>query len=282
MDFLRDVGVELAKVSTIIGILALLGKLLANTVFKAGLETHKANLKLENDNALAQWKHNFDKSLAEYKTKLDVTSKSDERIRAEIIAWANPIREAAESLQGRLDNILAREGYKALTDGFTHPEWSITYKYFMTSTLYLFARYFSWIHMLRQELSFELFRSQQDRVDFFRHIDAVSNALSSYGAGKPSYSGTGHDLQVFRLEQQALGEYMTVRSRKRRACCSYAWFSGRASDQELRRVVEPVFLMVDGLKPGEKRWERLHDVHTAVKELVAECNRVLKLPPVTS
>jgi hypothetical protein len=278
MDLLRDIGTELLKASTVIAVMAVLGKLAVDTLLKADLETHKADLKAQNDAALATSKHDFDKRLADYRNRLDVTTKSDERIRAEIIAWANPIRDAAESLQHRLGNVLARQGYQALAKGYAHADWSISYEYFMTSTLYLFARYFSWIHMLRQELSFELFRSQADRVLFFQRVDAVADALGSYDDGKPPYVGTGHDTQVFRLQQQAIGEYMTLRSRRRRSCRSYAWFSGKTSDPDLRRLLEPVSLLLDGVKPGDKRWQRLEATHHALIELVGECNRVLRLP----
>src|SRR5215813_8829614 len=129
MDLVNEIGSELLKASTVIAVMAVLGKLAINTLLKADLETHKASLKAQNNAALAGLRHDFDKRLAEYEKRLDVTIKSDERIRSEIIAWANPIRDAAESLHNRLDNILARQGYKALGKGYTDADWSISYEY---------------------------------------------------------------------------------------------------------------------------------------------------------
>jgi hypothetical protein len=280
MDWFLNLGAEITKVGTVVAVMAVLGKLAVGTLLKSDLETHKARLKGDNDAAIQAAKHAFDESLALYKKKLDVTAKSDERIRAEIIAWANPIRDASESLKRRLHNILDNQGHVALTPGYANPEWSISYEYFQTSTLYLFGRYFSWIHMLRQELSFELFRSQQDREAFFKSIDRVSDAIANYDG--PTYQGTGRDVQVFRLEQQAVGEYLALRVRGRRACCSYAWFTAHTGDPDLQRLLKPLVNLVDRLQPGEKRWGRLQAVHTAMEQLVQECDRVLKLSSVAS
>src|SRR5947209_9609365 len=102
----------------------------------------------------------------------------EDRIREQIVRWAPPISRAVGDLEHRLHNILYWGGGLALSkDGQAPPGWSITYDYFMPSTLYLFALYFARIEMLWEELSFELFQSEQDRNEFFKAINTVSQAL---------------------------------------------------------------------------------------------------------
>src|SRR6266571_5295276 len=94
----------------------------------------------------------------------------ENRIREEIVTWANPILGAVNDLEHRLENILCDYGYLALDKNKCdeiNPNWSITYEYFTQSTLYLFAQYYAWIQMLREKLNFELFQSEQTKDEFF-------------------------------------------------------------------------------------------------------------------
>jgi hypothetical protein len=77
----------------------------------------------------------------------------------------------------------------------------------MNSTLYLFGQYFCWIRMLEEELNFELFESQVEKDEFFFAVREVSKALSDF---PPSYSCSGKDFQVFRLQQRVIGELCVV------------------------------------------------------------------------
>jgi hypothetical protein len=213
-------------------------------------------------------------SLEEFKSDLKEEVKSADRIRREIVAWANPIQDAAISLERRLTNILESEGYKALQPGYTTADWSITYDYFLCSTMFLFGQYFCWIQMLRLELNFELFRTQSEKVALFNGIDAVSKALGDY---PPAYSGTGDDIQVFRLQQRGIGELLARRINGKRVCQTYARFTGKISLGEYQAIFNPVFRLVDRVSPGEKRWNRLAATRTALKDLITKCDEVLRL-----
>jgi hypothetical protein len=213
-------------------------------------------------------------NLEEFKSGLKEEVKSADRIRREIVAWANPIQDAAISLERRLANILEDEGYKALQPGYTTADWSITYDYFLSSTMFLFGQYFCWIQMLRLELNFELFRTQKEKVALFDKIDEVSKALGNY---PPAYSGTGNDTQVFRLQQRGVGELLARRTEGKRACQTYSRFTAKISGAEYQAMFNAVFLLVDRVGPGEKRWKRLEATHTALKDLIANCGEVLKL-----
>jgi len=265
VTWLLDFAGRLTEVGTVVAVMAVVGKLVVDAVLKADLERHRTRLRAD-----------MQKDLARYTRALDATARSGVRLHREIGAWANPVRDAASSLERRLDNILNHDGYQALARGYVHPDWSITHDYFRNSTVYLFARYFCWIHMLRQELSFELFRSQQERKQFFDAIDAVSRALGDYDP--PLYQGAGADKQVFRLQQQAIGELLATRRNGRRACRSYPYFVTRITRPGFSAFFAPVVQLLDSLSPGEKRWHRVVEVHAAVRGLVAACEELLGLP----
>ncbi|HUK19734.1 MAG TPA: hypothetical protein VLW65_25115 [Bryobacteraceae bacterium] len=251
---------------------------IAGWVLKHYIETQsKADLKrFELD-----LKHSHEESLASLKQKLETQAKSDERIKREIVLWANPILDAAISLEKRLHNILKDEGYKALDPGYTPAEWSITSAYMVPSTLYLFGRYFCWIQLLRLELSFELFRSSKEKDEFFKSIDAVAGALGNYppsydAQNKPVYyDGDGSDTQVFRLQQQGIGELLTVRRKDGRACQSYAHFCSKFADATYQNLLGPVYRLIECVTPSQKRWRRLMAVDDALGRLIAHCNALL-------
>src|SRR5260370_19488672 len=225
--WLEEFATYVATISASTAILAWLGKTLVGALLKGSVEKFKADVKHEHDESLAAFKqklekelndiqHEHDKALASYQEQLTAKAKSNERILREILAWANPIQDAAKSLHGRLNNILNQKGYKALHPGFSDPDWPITYEYFKRSTAYVFGQYFCWINLLRLEMSFELFSTQADKVALFTKIDTVSKALADYDP--PKYTGTGHDSQIFRIQQQAIGELLSARRGGRRSC----------------------------------------------------------------
>lgn len=279
LDWFAKVGTFITAIAAAVGILAWPAKQLVSGLLKRELKRFELNLKHKHDEALAKFKenlqHEHELELARYTSELVAKSKSDERIVHEIIAWANPIQDAAKSLQGRLKNILKQEGYKALHPGYSTPDWRITYEYFSRSTAYVFGQYFCWINMLRLEMSFELFRTQADKVAFFEKINAVSKALGDYDP--PIYSGTGHDSQIFRIQQQAMGELLSTRRAGRRACRGPAYFDSKQSDPVYQAAFRPAYELIDKLQPGEKRYKRLEFTLAAVDDLVKHCDELLKL-----
>ena len=145
----------------------------------------------------------------------------------------------------------------------------------MASTIYLFAQYFCWIQMLRLELSFELFRSQKEMREFFIKIDEVSSKL---GDMPPLYDGAGDDVQVFRLQQRGMGELLAARRRDRPACRSYAFFISKWPDKDYSKLYDPLFHLLDGLQPTDRRWKGLEATYSPLVELGKECDGLLKLP----
>ena len=274
------VGLVVGLLITVIG---WLGKQAISGMLKNEHEKYKSELAQANNAELARVKNELGKDLTAYKLQLETVAKSDDRIRNEILTWANPILEAVNGLESRLRNILTTKGYEALEPGFSQAEWSITYDYFLNSTMFLFGQYFCWTHMLHQELSFELFRSQQEMKDFFAKVDKVCSKLSDYppyfNGQQKEYDGIGHDAQIFRLQQHAMGEMLAMRRGNRRSCRSYAYFLTKLVEPIFSATFAPVRKLLEQVNAQERRWKRLEDTHRCLVDLQTECNRLLELPP---
>lgn len=198
-----------------------------------------------------------------------------ERIRKEVIRWANPILGAGQDLEARLKNILEYKGYLALTKDYQEGDitnWSISYDYFLESSLYLFSQYFCWTRMLQEDLNFELFQTQYEKRDFFEAVESVSRALGSF---PPNY-GLG-DRQVFKLQQRAIGEEMIVQNGNDRRCISYPDFVRKLEeDQRFRKHVEPLRSLLEDLNPNTiGRWGRLKNTQKQLDNLNKACNDLL-------
>lgn len=211
-----------------------------------------------------------------HQSALELEESKKERIRAEIVRWANPILSAVDELQFRLLYILKKGVFRALNkDSDLDPNWSITYSYYMNSTLYLFGQYFAWTQMLQKELNFELFQSQQEKDEFFNAINKVSESLGHYSVSHPC---SGKDTQVFRLQQRAIGELMIDRENNQMQCMSYPDFLKKLNDNEFSQHMDPIKLLLDDLNPDQDcRWKRLEVVFYAIKELKECCEKILEL-----
>lgn len=206
---------------------------------------------------------------------IETETQKKERIRIEVTRWANPILGAVQDLEARLNNILEYGGYLALSEDYKgefNPEWSISYNYFMHSSLYLFAQYFCWIRILQESLNFELFQTKHEKREFFDAVRAVSKALGDY---PPNY-GPG-DRQVFRLQQRAIGEQMILQNGTDRLCISYPEFIRKVDeDQNFRMHIEPLRSLLEDLNPGATgRWERLKIAQKRLGKLNTACNDLL-------
>lgn len=212
---------------------------------------------------------------------------TEEQIKNEIIRWANPILGAVQDLERRLNNILQYQGFLALDkhpnanlNYQLSPNWSISYDYLMPSTLYYFAQYFCWVLMLSQELNWLIFKSQTNKDQFFKLIDNVRDSLASF---PPSYSIlnnlTGKDVQVFSLQQRAIGELLIVSDEKGKGCMKYSEFQEKYEQEPLKSMLSSLRELLEVVQPGEHRWERLKAAKEAITHLREHCEGVLKVTP---
>ncbi|MGE0321555.1 MAG: hypothetical protein AB7S68_04590 [Polyangiaceae bacterium] len=195
-----------------------------------------------------------------------------ERVREAVDRWGDDAFDAVKSLRRRLDNILVSGAHVALAQDCEEriaPSWSMTHSYYMNSTLYLFARLFFMDRILRLEIGEEVFGARDAKDEVVSELDRMIRELSS----NRLHTGEG-DRQVFRLQQQAIGEAVTqpVPAGDAAAplrCLGYVDFLAQLgrSDAMLTQVIEPLRLLLCDLDIESTRGERLRGFNQALATL---------------
>jgi hypothetical protein len=293
----------LGSTAIIVAALGFVAKSLVQHLFSRDLDTHKADLTRRADHELAEARAQVDREIAGAKARTDAalidlkgqldqklealrsvlaadTARTD-RIRQEVVRWANPILGSVEELQRRLRNILHDGGFVALAptpSGRAHPEWSIRYEYFLPSTIYLFCQYFCWVRLLQESLSFELFRKHQEKDALVAKIYAVGGTLSDYPREElRGLPGSG-DAQVFNLQQRALGELVMTPAGDVVRCMRYSEFLAKWPDPAFKAALDPLITFVDKLRPEHTfRWKRLELMADALEQLAEACRGLLRI-----
>jgi hypothetical protein len=253
------------------------------TELKTRSDRELATAKGRLDAALLLQKSEFDRQMAMFQTELATRTARADRIREEIVHWANPILGSVMDLTRRLENILHEQGYLALspeTESEVDTESSIRYDYFLPSTVYLFCRYFCWVRLLEESLSFELFEKHEVKDRFMESIHAVGRKLSAYPLEDLRDLTHGGDCQVFNLQQRALGEAITVGEGTELRCMRYSEFLMRWTDPALKFLLDPMTRFVDQLQPTNvRRWRRLELMAEALEHLHQQCKTLLTPKP---
>ncbi len=241
-----------------------------------------SELKRRTDEFLLEQKAAFDKQMEAFKAEIASSSAKEDRIRGEIVCWANPILASIEELRNRLDNILDDEAHYLLSlepDPNQSKGWSATHEYFFPSTVFLFCQYFCWTRLLEKNLSFELFEKHEVKDAFFERLQRASGMLSWFPLDQlRDLPGGEHDRQVFTLQQRLLGEIVAVGGGNENICMGYAQFLDEYDKPEFKNRLKPLINVLDGLRPEDQhRWRRLELFRDALKEVSAECRRLLNI-----
>jgi len=88
--------------------------------FSRDLEKHKLRLMAEQTQQFVEMQHRFALELERFRSEVQTQTAQKDRIREEILRWANPILEYVNSLHGRLRNIVKHKGYLALKNSIIH------------------------------------------------------------------------------------------------------------------------------------------------------------------
>ena len=272
----------LGSTAIIVAAVAWLSKALFSHLLSKDIERFKARfaaeLKNNYDKELEQFKANITKELEQFKTNITAQGLREERIRKEIIRWANPILGAVQELNSRLDNILDNNGYLVLSKNYEqqiNKDWSVSYDYFMPSTLYLFGQYFCWIRLLQEQLSFEFFETQEEKDTFFYYIQKVSKCLGSF---PPLYVCKGKDTQIFTLQQRAIAEALIMRESESSRCIRYHEFLEKMEEPLISYHLAPLRMLLEDLSPNEDcKWKRLNATRDALYNLKNYCEELIQL-----
>ena len=225
------------------------------------------------------FEHVLKRDFEAYRTQLAKDTEHRDRVRQEVLRWSNPILGGSlKELQGRLKNILEDEGYAALSSKSKdklNPEWSIDHEYFFSSTVFLFAKYFCWVSLLEERLSFELFKDRAERDKFFGKLNAVARTLATFPLEELKSISGGGDLQVFRLQQRGIGEAFYVSDGTNLRAMRYTEFLEKWRDHEFQCRFKPLTRFLEGLEPSNKLpWQRLELMKGRLHDLQLECEQL--------
>jgi hypothetical protein len=216
-------------------------------------------------------------------SRLAAIHEREERVRREVTRWANPILEAVKGLSARLGNILNHNSYLALGGEYQEGQiagWSATHDYFLHSTMFLFGQYFAWTRLVAEELNFELFEHQEAPEKFFETLDEVRKALGRWPLADRC---SGKDIQVFTLQQRAIGELLIVCEGETRKCMGYRKFLSLVHDAEFEMHLKPLRSLLEATYPDNQCvWSRLQRTMDALIEVEKWCDQLLKFPDLRS
>lgn len=249
---------------------------------KGEIDAHLVDRRAEAEQSLSAFKAELDQAIADRRAQVDeklrrldatlIDRRSfDERVRAEIERWANPILGSVQALSNRLDNILFDDGFVALAENYEPgPEWSIDHAYMLQTTVYLFGQFFCWSRLLDERLRFDLFRSQAQKDRFRGALQAVGEPLGKFPFPECEALPAG-DLQVFSGQRRAMGEALIVERGPEPTCMRLAEFLDQWNEDAFRNRFAPLVALLTGLQPNSKRWLRLERAFDALRVLEQAC-----------
>lgn len=227
---------------------------------------------------LSRGESQFRKKEKEYLLQLNSKYARDERIREELLRWSNPILGSVKELKGRLENILDNDGYLALSPNSNeiNPDWSITYDYYLRSTVFLFCQYSCNLELFREQLRFEVFITNEEKDRFFEKSKKVGKALSSFPHEDLNSLPRRGDMQVFHLQQKMLGGIMIVRDGDVDRCMRYSEFDSKWDELESSGALGPLIVFLRDInETDQRRWRRLELMKDALDELQGECESLI-------
>jgi hypothetical protein len=156
-------------------------------------------------------------------------------------------------------------------------DWSMSYDYFLPSSVYLFARYFCAVGLLEESLSVECFKKPESKDAFLSTVHAVRDTLSLFPRTELSSIADYRDRQVFGLQQRGAGEALTVSTKDNWRCMRYSEFIERWKEPSFQKAMEPMTTFLDGLEPNTRPWMRLTLMAEKLQQLRIAYQRQLSL-----
>lgn len=184
--------------------------------------------------------------------------------RREIIAvkrkYAAPVFAAAADLRDRFDNMI-RLVQRVEAEGWlssTHPS-----NYYYYSTLYVVAKFFGWLQILRRTIVYLDFTSVKETRRFEKFLKAIEDGFTDPDLLIPSPSGSPvntSDKWIFRFWLQAIGDLMLTRENEDYRVMDYAEFYTKIvnpEQQDFREWFAPVEAMFRSLTADDPRFKRI-------------------------
>jgi hypothetical protein len=151
--------------------------------------------------------------------------------------YRDPLLLASIELQSRLYNILERD-FLAFHEDDSLRDLVTLY------TAFLVGQYFSWTYILRRKVQFLRFSTDKDTLKLSRTLEAIQQAFGT------DYYGQGESLfTLWRGQQMAIGEIMTVTEGGELFCMGYSAFNTKFKSEEVgfQEWFHPITDGIDGL-----------------------------------
>jgi hypothetical protein len=142
--------------------------------------------------------------------------------------YREPLILAAYDLQSRLYNILG----KNFLGKYYVRDVNGSRRYAVEHTLYLIGQYFAWTEILRREIQFLEF----EQVEETKRVGRLQRRIRDLFASDEDE--LGRPFMVWRGEQNAIGERMTVEEDGQRFCMGYASFADCVEEPAFARWFE--------------------------------------------
>lgn len=179
--------------ATAIGVFTFIGKALVDNFFKKDIEKYRSLLK---------------KSELDYSNRIEINN----QLESTVNKYSGTILTSATDLQDRLWHLCQKQSKAkkpVLLSKDNEPmygSWPMTKSHYLSSTLYLFAKYFYWVDTLRNDISFLDFGDNTRTNTFNYHLKKVERALAETDLQKFSESRISSDRPIFQLMQAEIGE----------------------------------------------------------------------------
>jgi hypothetical protein len=168
--------------------------------------------------------------------------------------YREPLIAASYELQARLYNILCN----TFVDKYIRSEDEGRRNAAIESTLYVFAQFFGWKEVIRQDVQYLRFARDQQTRRFAQLLQDIGETFLS-----DSY---GPQFMIWRVEQRGLGERMIASTNGAQACLGYASFLDKRGT--MAEWLEPIERDLDNIGDGGRR--RLTKIQNLLYELVTE------------
>lgn len=153
-------------------------------------------------------------------------------IRATVKKYSRVILLSAGDLQDRLwhfcNRIVKPDNKILLAKDELSPKcgsWPMTKRHYLTSTMYLFARYFYWVEILKSRICLLEFDDDEKTSEFNYHLKRVERMLAETDLHKfVTQQKTLIDKPIFQLMQSEIGECIRDGSGEQDQCMSYHQF----------------------------------------------------------
>lgn len=155
----------------------------------------------------------FKSDLRRVEDESKVAAQQRVELRKAVKKYSGVVLLAASDLQDRLWHLCERQSQSKnpvlLAQDDNAPiyvSWPMTRRHYLMSTLYLFARYFCWVEILRSRIQYLDYGDDEKTNTFNYHMKRVERSLAETDLQKLATSTISTDRPLFQLMQTDAGE----------------------------------------------------------------------------